>query len=262
MYQFSDTVTTTHTETTSQVDELILNNKMLSSFIKGYRQLFVVGRGVVPQKVDYTEIPGRKGVWFNFAQDAPRAIEVHYLLTAETSAQLRERFALLNKMLRQTDNDGLLSVRFADDPQAEYRGVLDEVSDISEQQLSVTGMFSLFMPNPYAKLTPQTSTGSINLTYATQVLPLKIEVVPTATADTIEIINGTAKIVLKGSYQRGQVITVDYTTDDIEVRLGSRLILSELQTLSDLETFYLRNGDQVTARNATVRKVEWRDEKL
>lgn len=262
MYNFRDTKVTNEIDTFNPSDNLRLNGVGINGLVDGYRQLSVSGRGVVSRRVDTTDVPARGGVWYGGAVDVEREITVKYLLEAQSSAELRLRFEKLNDVLRKTNADGYLNVTFADEPDYTYLAVLKEASDVVEDSLNLMSEFVLLCPSPTKKGRLMNSLGRITLSSDRAVLPTKIILSVTGTVDTVEVINGTKKLVLKGSYKAGDVITFDFKPDDFEIFLGSRLILHDLQLYSPLEDFWLRNGDTVTAKNATVTKIEWRDERL
>lgn len=241
------------------VDNMKFNGRYLDDVIDGYLQLHVAGRQLVSRRLAKTEIPARAGAWFDNVVDDTRQLTIKYQMKAETSSGLRDAIFKLNKALR---SDGPVSIVFDDEPDFEYFGVYVEGSNEPETSLSFVGEFQITCLNPAKFKKVQSSTGAITLTEAEKVLPRKITLTVSGTVDTVEVINGNKKLVLKGSYKAGDVITFDFKPDDFEIFLGSRLILFDLQLYSPLEDFWLRNGDTVTAKNATITKIEWRDERL
>lgn len=241
-------------------DDMKVNGRSLSEWVSGYRQLTVSGRGLLGQKVTTTEVPGRRGVWVEDVIDSERVIEIKYKLEATTSEGLREKFAKLNKVLRTLSPDGFLDLKFADEPDFTYYGFYSDADDVEETGLSIISKFSLIVPDGYKKKDPQNSTGAISLTHAIEVLPDSIIVTVSKTTDNVQIINGNKVLSFRGSYQQGKDIELDFRGDEVTIRYDNRNILSELERFSPLEIFTVKNRDTLTAKNASIKRVVWRDE--
>ena len=242
-------------------DNLIINGQPLNRLIDGYRHLTVTGRGLLGQNVTTTQVPGRRGVWVDDLSDEERTLEIKYQLLAGTSAQLRYRFAKLNKILRTHAQSGFLEISFMDEPEYIYYGYFNGADSFEETSLSIISKFSLLIPDGYKKKRPQTSTGPISLVDALEVLPDSITVTPSKATDRIQIVNGSKIISFSGSYAPGNDIVISFDPDEVKATYGSRNILSELDRFSPLELFKVRDGDRITAVNAVVKKVVWRDER-
>ncbi|MBF0844824.1 phage tail family protein [Streptococcus danieliae] len=241
-------------------DDMRVNGRSLSEWVPGYRQLTVSGRGLLEQKVTTTDIPGRRGLWVEDVIDSERILEIKYKLEATSSEGLREKFANLNKVLRTLSQDGFLNLVFADEPGFTYYALYSEAEDIEETGLSVISKFSLLVPDGYKKKDPQNSTGLISLTHAIEVLPDSIIVTVSKTTDNVQIINRDKVLSFRGSYQQGKDIELDFREDEVTIRYDNRSILSELERFSPLEVFTIKNRDTLTAKNASIKRVVWRDE--
>lgn len=242
-------------------DNLIINGQPLDRLIEGYRHLTVTGRGLLGQNVSTTKVPGRRGVWVDDLLDEERTLEIKYQLLAGTSAQLRYRFAKLNKILRTHAQSGFLEISFMDEPEYIYYGYFNGADSFEETSLSIISKFSLLIPDGYKKKRPQNSTGPISLVDALEVLPDSITVTPSKVTDRVQIVNGSKIISFSGSYAPGNDIVISFDPDEVRATYGSRNILSELDRFSPLELFKVRDGDTITAINAVVKKVVWRDER-
>ena len=77
----------------------------------------------------------------------------------------------------------------------------------------------------------------------------------------VQIINGTKILSFSGSYVAGKDIVVRFGADEVTATYDGRNILSELERFSPLEQFTVKNGDRISAQNATVKNVVWRDER-
>lgn len=242
-------------------DNLIINGQPLNTLIEGYRHLTVTGRGLLGQNVSTTKVPGRRGVWVDDFSDQERTLEIKYQLTAETSAQMRDKFAKLNKILRTHAQSGFLEISFRDEPDFIYYGFFNGADSFEETTLSIVSKFSLIIPDGYKKKRPQNSTGPISLVDALEVLPDSITVTPTKVTNQLQIVNGSKVLSFAGTYTPGKDIIISFDPDEIKITFGGRNILSELERFSPLENFTVRNGDTITAVNATVKRVVWRDER-
>lgn len=242
-------------------DNLLINGQPLNSLVEGYRHLTVTGRGLLGRNVSTTKVPGRRGVWVDGFSDEERTLEIKYQLKADTSAQMRDRFAKLNKILRTHAQSGFLEISFRDEPEYIYYGYFNGADSFEETSLSIVSKFNLLIPDGYKKKRPQNSTGPISLVDAVEVLPESITVTPTKTTNQLQILNGSKVLSFAGTYTPGKDIIISFNPDEIKITFGGRNILSELERFSPLENFTVRNGDTITAVNATVKNVVWRDER-
>ena len=127
--------------------------------------------------------------------------------------------------------------------------------------MSIISKFTLLVPDGYKKKQAQNSTGPIALSDALEVLPESITVTPTGTVNQVQIINGTKVLSFSGSYAAGKDLVVTFGNEEVTAIYNGRNILSELERFSPLEQFTVKNGDTITAKNAVVKKVVWRDER-
>lgn len=105
------------------------------------------------------------------------------------------------------------------------------------------------------------TTGLVQLTNASMVLPTKIEAMVSANANEITIQTGYNTIRFKGNYLAGNRLKIEWLENEISIMYDGRSILTELVRLSDPESFFLRDGTRVIGKNMVVTLVEWRDEK-
>lgn len=263
MYKFVDTaVLQGIRDPVEPSDNLYINGTALDQLVEGYRHLTVTGRGIVSQTVKTTAVPGRRGVWVDDVSDDERELVIKYRLEADNSSQLRDRFAQLNKVLRTIAPSGFLELSFKDEPEFTYYGYLSGADEVEETSLAVISKFTLLIPDGYKKKRSQSSTGAISLVNTMAVLPEEITITPTATVNHVQIINGDKVLSFRGAYAPDRDVVVTWGTDEVTITYGGRSILSELERYSPLETFLVKNGDTITAKNATVKKVVWRDERL
>lgn len=244
-------------------DNMTINGVTLNRVVDGYRQLTVSGRGLVGQSVKTTSISGRRGVWVEDISEPERVLEIKYQLTADSSAELREKFFALNKFLRQTQKStGMLEVSFKDEPDYYYYAIFNGADAIEENALTVVSRFSLLVPDGFKKTREQTSTGIISLSSAFEVTPVSITVTTSKVTDTVKITNSRQTISFTGTYETNKDIVIEFEQDEVKATYKNRSILSELDLFSDLENFKVINFDNITATNAIVKEVVWRDERL
>lgn len=243
-------------------DNMSINGTPVNEIVDGYRQLSVSGRGLIGQEVKTTSIAGRRGVWVEEISEPSRVLEIKYQLEAETSEELREKFDKLNLFLRTTNNGSkTLEVTFKDEPSFTYYAIFSGADSFEENSKSIVSRFSLLVPDGYKKSRLKGSVGQIELTGAFEVMPEKIVVTTTKTTNVVRITNGRQTISFTGAYDANQDITILFETEEVKALYKNRSILSELDLFSDLENFKVRNRDTISATNATVKEVKWRDER-
>lgn len=242
-------------------DNMSINGTPLNRLVDGYTHLTVAGRGLLGQTVKKSSVPGRRGVWVEDVSDDERQLEIKYKLEADTSSKMRDKFAKLNNILRTHASSGFLEITFKDEPEYVYYGYFSEADDIEEKNLSIISKFTILVPDGYKKKQAQNSTGPIALSDALEVLPESITVTPTGTVNQVQIINGTKVLSFSGSYAAGKDLVVTFGNEEVTAVYNGRNILSELERFSPLEQFTVKNGDTITAKNATVKRVVWRDER-
>lgn len=242
-------------------DNMSINGTPLNQLVEGYTHLTVTGRGLLGQTIKKSSVPGRRGVWVEDVSDDERQLEIKYKLEADTSSKMRDKFAKLNKILRTHASSGFLEITFKDEPEYVYYGYFSGADDIEEKSLSIISKFTLLVPDGYKKKQAQNSTGPIALSDALEVLPESITVTPTGTVNQVQIINGTKVLSFSGSYAAGKDLVVTFGNEEVTAIYNGRNILSELERFSPLEQFTVKNGDTITAKNAVVKKVVWRDER-
>lgn len=261
MYDFKDTTARNQSDSFTPSDNMSINGIPLNQLVEGYRHLTVTGRGLLGQSVKTSSVPGRRGVWVEEISDDERILEIKYQLEAKSSAEMRDKFAKLNRILRTLASSGYLEITFKDEPTYTYYGYFSGADDIEEKSLSIVSKFTLIVPDGYKNKNAQNSTGLISLVDALEVLPESITVTPTGTVNQVQIINGAKILSFSGSYAAGKDIVVTFGADEVTATYNGRSILSELERFSPLEQFTVKNGDTITAKNATVKNVVWRDER-
>ena len=242
-------------------DNMSINGTPLNRLVEGYTHLTVTGRGLLGQTIKKSSVPGRRGVWVEDVSDDERQLEIKYKLEADTSSKMRDKFAKLNKILRTHASSGFLEITFKDEPEYIYYGFFSGADAIEEKSLSIISKFTILVPDGYKKKQAQNSTGPVILSDALEVLPESIAVTPTGTVNQVQIINGTKVLSFSGSYAAGKDIVVTFGDEEVTATYNGRSILSELERFSPLELFTVKNGDTITAKNAVVKKVVWRDER-
>lgn len=261
MYTYKKLSKDTSIDTFEPSDNMRINGVAINELVEGYRHLTVSGRGLIGQRVGTTTVPARRGVWVDDINDLEREIEIKYRLEADSSALMRDRFAKLNKVLRNSGK--ILEITFKDEPDYTYYGYFTKADDIEEKSLKNISKFAILIPDGYKKRNLQSSTtGMISLVDADKVLPQRIEATMNTTANIFKIYNGQTYLEFNGNYNSGEKIVIDFSQDEITATISGRNILQDLALFSPLETFYVKNGDKIFAGNANVTLVTWRDERL
>jgi predicted phage tail component-like protein len=244
-------------------DNMTINSVTLDRVVDGYRQLTVTGRGLVAQSVKTTSISGRRGVWVEDISEPERILEIKYQLTADSSSDLRNSFNRLNEFLRSvSDEQKMLEVSFKDEPDYIYYAIFNGADAIEENALTIVSRFSLLVPEGFKKSKAKKSTGNISMSSRFEVTPVSITVTTLKATNTVKIISGKQIISFTGAYAENKDIVIEFKQDEVKATYEGRSILSELDLFSDLENFKVKNLDIITATNAIVKEVVWRDEKL
>ncbi|MEX2805042.1 distal tail protein Dit [Streptococcus sp. H31] len=247
-------------------DDLMINSRYVSDLVDGYRQLYVSGRGLVGQEINTVTIPRRAGVWVDETRTEEIEIKIYYQLTAKTSSELRNKFTLLNKILRGAVSGAgspALTISFADEIEYDTTAYLKEVESIPEQSLSLKSSFTLLVPDPYKRQKDkQMSSGNIALTEAYEVLPERIVAYAESNTTTISVTNGRTTIAFKGQYLLGRELEIIWKSDEVTATFDGKNILYEMTNLSIPEDFYIRDKDLIRGTNLTIQTVEWRDKRL
>lgn len=243
-------------------DDLSINGQYISQVIPHYKQLKLEGVGVLAQAVTTVEIPARSGVWLSNVRDESRSLKVTYAITYESLSQLSDALTALNKLLRQVDDEGLLTISTRDDNSYSYKGVLESTDNGTTDGGYYEGGFTLLIPDPYRKSEVQASNGRVTLSHAFEVLPKKIVARVTQNTTKLTVQTSRQTITFNGNYTAGKELSIEWLEDEVVCRYDERSVLSELAHLSIPESFTVRNGEAVTGTNLAIQRVEWRDEKL
>lgn len=261
MYEYKKLSKDTSNDTFEPSDNMRINGVAVNELVEGYRHLTVSGRGLIGQRVGTKSVPARRGVWVDEINDLEREIEVKYRLEADSSALMRDRFAKLNKVLRNGGN--ILEITFKDEPDYTYYGYFTKADDIEEKSLKNISKFTILIPDGYKKKNLESSTtGMISLVDADKVLPQRIEATMSTTANNFKIMNDKIFLEFNGNYNSGEKIVIDFSGNEIIATISGRNILQDISLHSPLEVFYIANMDKITASNANITLVSWRDERL
>ena len=243
-------------------DNMSINGTPVSEVIDGYRQLTVSGRGLIGQEAKTTSIAGRRGVWVEDVSEPERVLEIKYQIDAKTSEELRDKFNKLNSLLRSKANGSeTLEVTFKDEPDYTYFAIFNGADTVEENRNNIVSRFSLLIPDGFKKSRLKNSNGLIFLNDAFEVAPEKIVVTLDRPTNEVKITNGRQTISFTGAYDVNQNITILFEQNEVKALYKNRSILSELDLFSDLENFKVRNRDTISATNAIVQEVKWRDER-
>lgn len=270
MYNFRDTIPGIGVDSTPLA--MSFNGIYLEDEIEGYRTLNVGGRELMPNLIETRGGSGRDGV-VAVAKTLPeRILTVQYMLRADTSEEFRERYNLLNFLLRPVHNEELSwryksieyqenQIEFTDEPGIYYWGYLESVERVPFDRNIVVGSFTILCPSPWKLTEIHTVYGvpdgtGCNITAPDLTLytmtPHYIEMDLAANDPTIKIENLTTGQVIEfntphTTYTAGDHIEINfwestvYLTDGIVTPWS---ILPHLNYLiSSFKTFQMRSGD-------------------
>lgn len=242
------------------VDNMKFNGVYLNELVDGYRQLHVSGRSVVSRDVKLIDIPYRKGKWFESVKVEPRIIKVTYQLSANSSDEIRNHYAKLNKHLH---TEAPVPIQFDDEPEYTYYGLFESAGDKAEQSLVLINTLTIICPDPtkYRTLNTTTDAQMPSNMEADFVYPKKMVIKPLKATNHIEVSNGKQRIVLKGAYEPSSQITIQWG-DEITIDYAGHNELMNLQQFSELEFFRLEPGMHLTGKDCRVASIEWSDERL
>ena len=145
-YDFIDTTEATETSTTESLptEAVWFNGVCLDSQIDGFRTLSVQGREVAEKDVKTYDTKSGMGEMFREAYYKTRTITVLYQLIAETAAQFRERYNLLNQLLSPEQ----AKLAFNDELDKYFIATKESNDDVDAGLNCVTGKIEFFCSDP------------------------------------------------------------------------------------------------------------------
>lgn len=252
MYRFTDI--NSRADNIRSTLNLIFNNIDIESTIEGFRVLTVDGRGVVGQEIEKIKIPGLDGEYFLNTKLDSRTITVKYLLKANTSLELREKFNKLNMILHTEEPKQIL---FTDEPLWSFYGVLDSATNIEETSNSIVSSFTFKCLDPYKykNLDKDENQNTVTIsklaTNSTdKIIPSKIEVVLSNDASKVVInnISTSKKIVINHNLRINDTLVVDLNAD-YPLKINN---IDQSNKIDFIETdfdFKVKQFDRITATN-------------
>lgn len=227
-------------------EAIIINGVALDEAIRGFRTLNVKGRELIGKEVDTVNVAGRDGALYLGSKLPTRTLTVTYSLVAEDNRQFRESFERLNKIF----NDDNLEIRFRDDLRNYYTGTLTSVADISPGMISLVSEFIFLCTDPYKYSDPVVEEGEneviFNIPTFYDTTPRQMSVYPLEDTSTITINSGNKQVQLvEGSFVSGREVEIDFSGDEIKARSGGQDFTNKIALHSDLEDFYIKEGQPV-----------------
>lgn len=264
MYKFIDV--NEHQPQSSHLpsEALFINGKAIEEEINGYRTLTVSGRELLGQDLNTVRRNTGDGSIFLGATYPPRTITIQYELKADDNEDYRLKFERLNRLLAGGEKE----LRFNDDYDYHFTGVLEGVDEVSSGRNTVIGSFSFFCADPFKYSDLQIMRGnSPSLVYddTFPIIPDYITVELSGDTDDFLLTSGDKQIkILNFSFMLGEEIIFDFVNNQINNRYGSGdwYILEYLSLDSNFEDFYIMSGVPVRFSSSATIEVGYRRKAL
>lgn len=187
------------------------NGFLLDEVVPGFQTLNIEGRDTIAPSLSQVQVSGGIGSTVISSQLPSGLINIHYLLKGNNNKEFRSRLRTLNELL-QSDID--VQVQFGDDVDWFYEGRLAGHSQPPYDSHRGAGSFEILLPKPYRYQVEQIGTAGQTLT---GIRLNEIELTVTLTTDMLNIRDSLSnnKIVLYDSFEIGDVIKIDLTTNRI-----------------------------------------------
>lgn len=143
MYSFIDTIE--HSSTNALPTEALkINNEFIENVIPGYRTLNVVGRELIPQKIEDYSMGDTVGSYFISSKLEPRTITITYQLYASDSSSFRAKFNQLNEILYKQESQLI----FNDEPNKYFIGTFGGNKEVDAGRNFVIGEIDFICSDP------------------------------------------------------------------------------------------------------------------
>lgn len=144
MYQFIDSVSGGG-QNVLPAEGVSINGTYIENLISGYRTLYVKGRESLAKEITEYDSTGADGSRIKRTRFPSRTLTVGFQLVADSNANFRAAFNILNSILNVED----ATIVFADETDKYFVGcpVLD--AEIPEGRNSVTGEYQIYCPDPF-----------------------------------------------------------------------------------------------------------------
>jgi len=263
MYEFTD-INEVPGESFPSV-AMSFNGVFFENEIEGYRTLNVGGRELMGVVLEVATGVGKDGSAVISTSMPSRTLIIEYMLRAESSEELRQKFNRLNRLLR-TDDGSEVVVSFTDEPDRHFYGHFEAANEVPFDRNIVRGSFTIFCPFPYKFSTMQTFVGAndIGNTKTFLVIPAGFTdypakpdyfyYIPATTMAEITIRNESTgqELILTGDtgdYAAGDEFVINYPDDEITQSDGTTLwnIMFDLDYVnSDFHNFRVFAGNTIS----------------
>ena len=248
IYEFTDTVSQP-IMTDSRIKTVVNGINLDDIYSNKLMTLNVTGRAILPKRVRYTEKDYSDGAWHEGSSYPARSISVEVKIKGDSNEEAREIYNNLNELITQDE----LSIHFTDEPNMYFNVRLAGVTEPKEDQneLIIELRFIALDPFKYGSLTVLGK--QVPSDYLYEITPNRIKMTLNTASQQTKITNPrTGKnIVLEGSYVSGDILTFEWG-DSPTIKRNGQVILSDLNILSDFETFTVTGGDTLDVLPSTA----------
>lgn len=242
-------------------EALLYNGSYIENQIEGYETLTVQGRELMGQEIQSEPRVGLDGSILIGKRYPERYITVQYKLEAKGRAEFRKKFNQLNRIL----TGGSKMLKFRDEPDYSFKGILESVDTVPTGLNSVVSSFTFVCHDPFKYSNEVSLAGgnpTVSLSGPYKVMPIRVSATMTAggTGD-VTLSHGSKKITLNSlSYSAGDVIRYNFETLTVTRNGGN--VMRSLDLLSDFEDFYLQNNKVVSVSPSAQLEVLYREVEL
>lgn len=223
-----------------------LNGEYLENKIEGYKTIKVSGREVLDELIRTEKVEGRDGEIFINKTKPIRELEITYYMKAKTNEELQIQY---RKLADALNSDSPFEIEFDDDKGIFFYGMKTKMGKVSDSFNEIVSTFTLTCFDPYKYSLPIKFSGNpINIlldsTFKTNPDEIKITINSDVSKINIENLETGRRIVLDGSYNVGDVITINWKNRTI--RNGNINILNNVdETVSVLKGFTVEDGQRI-----------------
>lgn len=255
LYEFTDlTVGTSALSLPSE--SITFNGHKLDSELVGYQTLNVEGRSSFTRSL--SKATGLfDGDLFLSSRIESNKINVKYMVAAKTNSD----FNILNDSLNNYLQGDEVAFKFADEPDYTRYGTVTSNALDNPGRLSTTGVFEITMSDPYKYGATKSLSGTNAITISDKMLGYEqgfdtIVLINSVDVSKIVLTVGNYTLTLVGSFEAGNIYTIDYKAKTIiELKPSTnvkKLVNSTIDiNNSDIFEAKIKNGTKIASAQAS-----------